>query len=158
VNGINLETFDGLREAMESLLPAADDPALPPELLVTPLRFVPTGLGGLVGLHDDPTGEIFGRRLDAVVSITVRARTDAGLLDATNAVVQAIVAAERATLRALGILSLSLTEMGPKWSQGTGGNRVAGREITASVLYEYLKPPEEAGEVIQRIPINLVSL
>ena len=158
MDGINLETLDGLRQALESLLPEAEDPSLAPELLLTPQHFVPTGLGGFVGLHDTPPGEIYGRRLAAVVSITVRARTDAALHDAANAVTRSLVTADRPTLRTLGILSLSLAGMGPQWSQGTGGNRIVGREITASVLYEYLKLPEEAGEVIQQIPIHLETL
>ncbi len=142
------EALDALSAALESLLPPDLSPS--PSMMVNPARIVPTGLGGFVGLQDDPLGEIIGRRLDALVTVNVETPT-ADLAEAVMAVTSAFLAADRTTLRGLGILRMALDEIGSASSKGNNTQR----DLSFSVLFEYLKRPEENGGVISEIPVIL---
>jgi hypothetical protein len=152
VDTLSLAALDGLTAALTSLLPPAADPALQPALLVQPRRLVPAGIGGFVGVNDDPHGEILGRRLEATAVVTVKASGDA-LDGAVAAVSRALLAADRAALRGAGILRLALGEVGPK--PAAPGQATAERDLAFDVLYEFLKLPEADEGVIQEIPIEL---
>ena len=150
---INTEALNGLTTVIQSLLPDVVPPELPPFLLVTPMNITPTGLGGFVGLNNDPQGDILGRRLEATVHVTARA---AGLEELNNAVptiTQALLGLDRATLLENGVLQISLDEIAPVSSSGQPGELV--RELKFRVLYEFLKIPEESEELIEQIPINV---
>ena len=146
------EAIDGLTAVVASLLPAGGDPALRPLALVSPLRIAPTGLGGFVGLNDDPPGDILGRRLKASVAVTVRASTAGALNDAVKNVTKAFLAADRQALLEQGILKLALEEVGP----AADGNGASQRELRFTVLYEFVKRPSELeGGVIEEVPLDL---
>ena len=65
----------GLAAAIESLLPDEADPDVRPTVIVSPRKIAPTGVGGFVGLNEEPEGEIYGRRVEANVFVTVKAET-----------------------------------------------------------------------------------
>jgi hypothetical protein len=153
MDAIGVEAMDKLSATLEELLPPGDSPALAPTLEVHPLRIVPTGLGGFVGLSQGPAGEIVGRRLEAWARVAVKAASVDGLGDAVSAVTGALLAADRGSLRSRGVLRLELDTLGPKPAADIAG--VAEREIQFKVLYEFLKLPAEIGDVIQRVPIDL---
>jgi hypothetical protein len=152
VDTLSLAALDGLTAALTSLLPPAADPTLQPALLIQPRRIVPAGIGGFVGVNDDPHGEILGRRLEATAVVTVKASGDA-LDGAVTAVSRALLAADRATLRGAGILRLALGEVGPK--PPAPSQATAERDLSFDVLYEFLKLPEAGEGVIREIPIEL---
>jgi hypothetical protein len=149
---ISVEAMNGLSAVLAELLPAGAAPTLAPTLEVHPLRIVPTGLGGFVGLSHEPEGEIVGRRLEATALVAVKAASVDGLGEAVSAVTSALLAADRRSLRDRGVLRLDLDALGPKPAAASDG--VAEREVQFKVLYEFLKRPVEAGDVIQRVPID----
>lgn len=148
---ISVEALSNLSDVLAELLPPGASPALNPGLELYPLRIAPTGLGGFVGLHHGPEGEILGRRLEASARVAVKAADVDGLGEAVTAVTSALLAADRTVLRSKGILRLDLDSIGPK-PEPPGP---AEREVQFKVLYEFLKKPTEAGAVIERIPIDL---
>jgi hypothetical protein len=152
---ISEEALDGLGVALSSLLPTSPDPALEPVLQVLPRRVVPTGIGGFVGPQAVPVGEILGRRVEANARIMVRARDRDDLIPVVDATTRALLAADRATLTGSGILSLTLDTVGDVAVSGQGVDRVASRELSFRILYEFLKRPEAAGGVIEETPVVL---
>ena len=153
---INLEAVNELASALETLLPPAANPALRPNVLVNPLRITPAGLGGFVGLNQEPPGEIHGVHLEATAFVTVKADRDASMNAATAAITHAVVAAERASLLRSGIVRIALEEVGPiSVRQGGGVSAAQQRDLTFSILFEYLKRPEVAEGIIREIPLDV---
>jgi hypothetical protein len=138
---------------MTALLPSAPAPAIAPQLHIAPTRVTPTGVGGFVGLNHDPPGEILGRRLAARVFVTVQAGQDGSVNETVSGVTRALLGADPVELRSSGILRLSLAELGPVAVSGQGQNQVSRRELEFAVLYEYLRLPDAAEGVIERIPL-----
>ncbi|MBV9774802.1 MAG: hypothetical protein JO040_12685 [Gemmatimonadetes bacterium] len=149
---MNDEVIQGLTDVLTGLLPASADLSLRPVLMVNPVRITPTGLGGLVAPSADPAGEVVGRRLQARVSVTVKAADEDGLGPAVTGVTQAFLGVDRATLIRQGVLRLTLGELG---ADSVAANGRARREVGFDVLYEFLKGPSEAGGIIQTIPLQL---
>ena len=150
---IDTEALSGLNAAIESLLEDVAAPSIQLGPMVTSAHIAPTGLGGFVGANEVPQGEIFGRRLQATVLVTVSANDADALNEAVVAVTGACLGADRALLLEKGILRITLDDVGP---QATGvEDTTLERALTFDVLYEFLKRPEEAEDVIVEVPINL---
>ncbi len=156
MDDITNEALTGLTTSLQSLLPnlGAGGPQI--ALTVNPLSISFTGLGGFVGINDQPPGEILGRRISATVFISVITQStdlagppDPAVLDSAEAQVRsAFLAADRATLQKTGILRIS---SGPPPAADTDTTR----NLSFAVLYEFLKIPQTAEGVIQQIPITL---
>jgi len=155
VDEINAEALAGLTDAMESLLADVADPSVQLSQLVTPTHISPTGLGGFIGVNEDPRGGILGRRLQAKTLVTVSANDVDSLNEAVVAVTGACVGADRGPLLEQGILRVTLDIVGPQSTSGSGNNMTVERTLTFNVLYEFLKRPEESEDVILEVPINL---
>ena len=147
------EALAGLNAAMGSLLEDAVTPPIQLGSLITSTLLTPTGLGGFVGANEVPAGEIFGRRLQATVLVTVSANDADALNEAVVAVTSACLGTDRALLLEKGVLRITLDEVGPQ-AAGVEDATVE-RALTFDVLYEFLKRPEEAEDVIVEVPINL---
>jgi len=153
VGEIDTAALSGLNAAIESLLEDVAAPSIQLGPMVTSARIAPTGLGGLVGANEVPQGEIFGRRLQATVLVTVGANDAAALNEAVVAVTGACLGTERALLLEKGILRITLDGVGP---QAAGvEDATLERALTFDVLYEFIKRPEEAEDIIAEVPINL---
>lgn len=150
---IDAAAFAGLTTALTDLLPSAE-PTLAPQLSINPLRVRPTGLGGYVGPHVSPDGDVVGRLLDAQALVQVKAASVDGLDAAVSSVTQALVGAGRTTLRAAGILRLELDTLGDKVPPAKAKDPAA-QPVTFSVSYEFLKEPDADGGVISEIPLEL---
>jgi hypothetical protein len=140
----------GLAAAIESLLPDEPDPDVRPTVLVSPRKIAPTGLGGFVGLNEEPEGEIYGRRVEAKVFVTVKADTAGDLPAAVTAVTRALLTPDRSTLSGEGIQRILLEDMA---APGTAGG-VTFRDLRFAVLYEFLRLPTAPEGVIQTIPLD----
>jgi hypothetical protein len=155
VSTIADEAVGGLAAAIESLLPDVADPDLRPTVLVSPRRIAPTGVGGFVGLHEEPEGQIFGRRVEANVFVTVRADDADGLPAAVTAVTRALLTPDRSTLAGEGIQRILLEDMAAAGSDGG----VSFRDLRFAVDYEFLRLPAASEGVIETIPLDFeVSL
>src|SRR5262249_49551384 len=152
------EAIASLTTAMTSLLPPPVDPAVPHSVLVTPTRITPTGLGGFTGLHPNPEGEVFGRRVAARVTVSVGAQNVTGLDPAVARVTQAVMTTSRGELSQLGILRVGVLELGARpISPQQGPPSPQRRDVEFDVLFEFLKLPAQAGGVIQTIPLDIES-
>lgn len=151
------EALSGLSGVVQSLLPVVDDPDLRPTLLVNPVRFTPTGLGGYIGLHSDPRGGIYGIRLEAAAIVVARAADDSSLNDAIQAVTRALVASDPAEMRRKGVFRVSLESVGERSEVGAaaGPRSLVARELTFKIVYEHVRLPQEAAGMIDEIALEL---
>jgi hypothetical protein len=76
---------------------------------------------------------------------------DTAALQTVAEVCAALVGADRAALRSLGILRINLGSPGSVSERA--GN--AARELSFRVLYEYMKRPVDSEGIIQQIPIQV---
>jgi len=150
---LNGEALTQLTTALSSLLPPSGNPALAPDLAVSPTRFATTGLNGFVGTNDDPEGEILGRRVSANAIVGVKTETLDTLNGAVADLTAAVIGAPRGDLRKLGILDLGVEGLGLQTPPADGG--VARQEVTFSVSFEFLKFPEDSSGVIAEIPLDV---
>lgn len=158
MDAIAAEAIASLTTAMSSLLPSPPTPALAPALMVTPVKVAPAGIGGYVGHHPDPQGDVLGRRVTARVIMSVPAANATALDDEVERVTQSVLTAARGELAQLGILKLSLLELGPRPPASSGGPPTAPRrDVTFDVLYEFLKLPEAAGGALQTVSLDIES-
>ena len=141
----------GLAAAIESLLPDVADPDVRPTVIVSPRKITPTGVGGFVGLNEEPEGEIYGRRVEANVFVTARADDADDLPAAVTAVTRALLTPDRSTLAAEGIQRILLEDLAAPGSAGG----VAFRDLRFAVLYEFLRLPTAPEGVIQTVPLDL---
>ncbi len=151
---LTVEALAGLKSSLASLIPPAAEPEYTSVLSIIPGRVHPTGVGGFVGLSTDPIGEIFGRRIEAAVSITIKAGAAEELGVMVDTVTHSLMAAGRTVLAQNGILSLTLEGVGPLKVSGSGNNQITERDLSAQVLYEFLKLPEQASGLIHEVPIE----
>jgi hypothetical protein len=150
------EALASLVAALDDLLPPAPDLAFRPTLAIQSLGFTPIGLGGFVGMNGDPRGEIHGRLVRARVLATVRAAAHDGLPAAALAVIQALAAAEAATLRQRGILRIGPADLQATASVSPPADGAPAEQgLAFDVLYEFLKRPEEAEGIIEEIPLQV---
>lgn len=154
MDAIDAAAFAGLTTALTDLLPPPPQPALAPQLSINPLRVRLTGIGGYVGPHVSPDGDVVGRLLDAQALIEVKATSVDGLDAAVSSVTQALVGAGRSALRASGILRLELDTLGDKVPPAKAKDP-ATQPVTFAVAYEFLKGPDEGEGVIAEIPLDL---
>lgn len=145
------EVLNGLLSAVNSLLPPIADPTLQPTLRLNAVQLLPTGLGGFIGMNDDPKGEIWGQRLNADVLMTVKAASASELNNAVTAHLNALLGQTRQTLLEHGILRLTLADLGG----GAIAPGAAEQVLTFRIFYEFVKKPTEDEGVIQEIPISV---
>jgi hypothetical protein len=151
VASIEAEAIDELTAAITALIPGG---VPPPFVVLHPRTVRPVGLGGFVGLHHDPDGDVVGRQVDATIAVAVVADDPIALANATAAVNRALVAADRAALRHSGVLRLALDDVGSQ-SPVAGGAGDLSQTLTFSVLFEFLKLPEEAEGIIEEISLDV---
>jgi hypothetical protein len=152
------DAVQALNLAVTGLLPPPASPELAPEVLVNPVHTHPAGIGGFVGLHPDPNGEIHARRLRAQVVIRVKADTMAGLGSAESAVANALLTADRTHLRSQGIFRIVRdTGFGPVYAGADAGLTVAaGKDLRFDIDFEYRRLPDAPAGVIGELPLDLL--
>jgi hypothetical protein len=151
VDAISVEALGALSVALQGLLPAVADPAQKPKVSIQPHKISPIGLGGFVGINDNPAGEIIGRSIDATVVIGVIAAKDQ-IDPAVAAVMNALVAADRASLTAQGLQRITFEKMD---DVSAVSDTLAQRPVSFRVLYEFLKKPVDPEGIIHEIPLNI---
>ena len=146
-----MEAFNALSAAVQALLPAVADPAQTPKVTIQPDRISPTGIGGFVGINDNPVGEILGRSIEATAVVGVVAAKDQ--IDAAVAgTINTVLAADRATLAAQGVQWIRFDKLD---DVSAVSNALVQRPVSFRVLYEFLKKPVDPEGVIQQIPLNI---
>ena len=150
-DSIGAEALDKLLVTLQSLLPPIIDPVLPATMQVVPVRISTIGVGGVIGISQNPAGEIQGRRVEATVLVTAAAKDTTSLGTAVTSIARAFTS-DPGGLRASGIERLVLAALGP--APASGGATVQ-RELTFDVIYEYLKFPSADEGQIKEVPIDL---
>lgn len=145
---INEAALVGFRNAIESMIASSGNPDLEATIAIGPVRITPTGVGGFVRLNEDPIGEVYGRRVEGTVSVAVTANNEESLNGSVASLLSALIGRDKATLRESGIYRIDMDGMGSVVRE-TGRFE---QDATFSVLYEYLRIPEEAESVITQIP------
>jgi hypothetical protein len=152
LDAISVEALAGLRAAIQSLLPAQANANLQPSIDIQPVSISPAGLGGFVGINDNPAGEIVGRRVAGTVLIGLKAASANDMNGVLSGAINSLVAADRATLRGQGILQLTLAKVDELIP---GAQTSVQQQVSIQILYEFLKVPVDAEDVIQQIPLNI---
>jgi hypothetical protein len=152
-DSIGAEALDKLLVTLQSLLPPIVDPVLPASVQVVPVRISVIGVGGVIGISQNPAGEIQGRRVEATVLVTAAAKDTNSLGTAVTAIARAFTA-DPSGLRESGIERLVLAALGPAPAPA-GGAATVQRELTFDVTYEYLKFPTADEGQIKEVPIDL---
>jgi hypothetical protein len=152
LDSVSVEAMDGLSAAIQFFLPAQADANLQPSISVQAVSITPTGLGGFVGINDNPAGEIVGRRIEGTVVVAIKAADATGIDAAAGGAINALLAADRAALLNQGLLRLAVNTVG---DSAAGPGTSVQKQIGLGILYEYLKIPTDAGDVIQQIPLNI---
>lgn len=149
------EALDALNNRLATLLPSIDAP-LDPEILITPERTHAAGIGGYVGKHPDPFGEIHARRVKAQVIVRVKADSVAGLSAMEANITRALVAASPNALRTQGIFRITrdtdFQSTVLSADDGLGAN--AGRDLRFQVDFEYRRLPDAPAGVIEDLFID----
>lgn len=149
------QALESLNTVLASLIPSEDDIELQPVLNVKPMRIRLVGIGGVVGLHNDPVGEIFSRRVEAQVAITVKANQENELPVAVSGITSALLTIERVVLVENGLHLIEKTGEGEIVTLGSGNNAISQQDVTFDINYEFIKFPEEAGGIISDVPLEL---
>jgi hypothetical protein len=152
-DSIGAEALDKLVVTLQSLLPPIIDPVLPATVQVVPVRISFIGVGGVIGISQNPAGEIQGRRVEATVVVTAAAKDTNSLGTAVTDIARAFTT-DPVGLRESGIERLVLAALGSAPAPASGGATVQ-RELTFDIIYEYLKFPSADEGQIKEVPIDL---
>ena len=152
---INIEALDNLKVALQFLVPDFTATDIDCFVIVSPLHFAPSGIGGLVGIDSNSSQEIYGVKLNAQVNITLQAQSLDEINNALATVSGALTGAEKRVLKQQGILEISLEKIGALLSHHRGQQTYMSIDLIFKLLFEYLKEPESGDDIIQEIPTSV---
>jgi hypothetical protein len=141
-----------LETVLTGYLPPVSSGSVNRDVLIVPKRIKPLGLGAYVGMHDDPSAEIYGRSVEATAEFRIsRKGNDLSAINSEiSSLTTALLATDRSTLRNDGIYILKLDELSSPTAVGNGNARTA----TFTIHYEYQDIPSQAGGVIDEIVLK----
>lgn len=148
------EAVAALQSEIAGLLADPGEPSLEPEVSVDALRSHLSGIGGLVGLNRDPSGEILARRLDARVTVRVKANSLAALAAVEAEATTAIVGADPVLLRSRGVHRITREVEGTDTvlAASDGLSAPAGKDLRFKVIYEHVRLPTAPSGVLETLP------
>jgi hypothetical protein len=141
-DALSLEAIGALEAAFAGILPGGVPAGLTRQLRIMPQRVRPAGMGGYVGQHREPSAGLFGRRVNAVVEVSIVGGNDttAGGYSATLS--GQILAQSRSDLAQRGIHRLTGTPVGGV------------RTLAFSVDFEFIKEPVAGEGVILDLALD----
>ena len=152
---INIEALDHLKIILQILVPDFSATDIDCFVIVNPLHFAPSGIGGLVGINANNDNEIYGVKVNAQVNITLQAQSREEINNALATVSGALTGAEKKVLKEQGILEISLEKIDDLLSHNKGQKTYMSIDLIFKLLFEYLKVPESGGDIIQEIPTSV---
>jgi hypothetical protein len=132
-DALSAEAVGALETAFAGLLSGPVPAGLTRQLRVLPRRVRPLGMGGYVGQHLEPAAALFGRRIDALVEVSITGGNDSAAGGYSATLAGEILAQSRSDLAQRGIHRLA------------GSPTSSVRSLAFSVDFEFIKPPT-AGE------------
>ena len=151
MDSVNLEALAAMKTALLNCLPSPSTPESTPDISITKAHITPAGISGVVGINDDPPGDIIGRMVRASVAITLKASDAEQLPRILDNSITTLLGQGEGELRQAGILKMELEKPGPSHADQSPVTR----DINIELLYEYRKYPDSAQGVISHTPINL---
>jgi hypothetical protein len=115
------------------------------EVRLLPEAIRPLGLGGYIGTHPDPHGEIHGRQLTGILQITIHGGNNTTASAYLEQLIHGLMTQHRTDLRREGIHKLRFKS-----------DRIDDpRSALFDLHYEYLHLPTTGGEVIDELDLNV---
>lgn len=148
VDEISKQAIDSLTAIVTAILPPGVNQA---NIMLIPKKVACIGIGGVVGISSNPSGEIIGRNVEANVDITVKANDENTLRSQLAEVASAFMTKSRKEMVEQGLSRLEITEPGASINI-TGGFQSS---VSLTVQYEYLKTPTDSSGIIKEIPLNM---
>ncbi len=148
---INQEAIQELKTAIDALIPDPLEPGVEAVVTLTAASISPTGLGGFIQLNEEKTGDILGRRVQAMAAVFLESNNPDNLQQSATAVTEAFMGMDRQARLENNILAMN--QISSEYSRLRGSDRQI--ELRFKVLYEYKQIPEETQDIISEIPINL---
>jgi len=155
VDEITEQALTNMVGVLESFLP----PALPDvdqSVILIPEKVKPTGLGGYVGVNEDPESSLFGRYIHAISEITLVSTVGVNDLQrAVSNITHGLLAQGRQTLRSNGIFKLDLGALSAVAHAGSGNNAIDNRSIRFNLEFEFIPEPVESEGNIDQLEISM---
>ncbi|MEJ2200943.1 MAG: hypothetical protein P8X63_08005 [Desulfuromonadaceae bacterium] len=143
---LNQLALSALDAAIATLLPASVPGGLTREVRLLPEAVLPAGIGGYIGLHPEPRGEIYGRRLRARLQISIRGGNEGNASSYLDQIVQGLLTQHQGDLRREGLQSLSLRP-----------DSVDTRNAQFDLSFEYRHLPTVSGGIIQDLDLSVAN-
>lgn len=145
MDSIALEAVAALEAALNGLMPAPVPAGLTRLTRVVTQRIRPCGLGGYIGVHQDPTASLYGRRLNARLEVDIGADEPADASAYAAALSGQVLAQTRAELASLGIHRLS------------GAPAPDSSRLAFDVDFEYVHVPDAGEGVIDTLDLGVFN-
>ncbi len=154
MNLVDQAALNGLNAALVQLIGLPD---VVPTLVSA--RFLPVGLGALVGMSQDPErfDQLLGRRIDAEISLLASGATPEETRAKAGVITSALLAADRAVARRRGLLKWELRKRGLARELGESPLGPQEIELRFTVLYEYVHQPTDSAERIPGIDLTILG-
>jgi len=133
-----------LDSTITGLLPASVPSGLTREVRILPDVIRPSGLGGYVGLHPDPHGEIYGRKFKATLQVNISGGNDSAATTYLDQIIHGLLTQDHTDLRREGIHSLKFKP-----------EPIEQRRAQFDLFYEYLQLPSTSGDVIHSLDLSI---
>ena len=143
MDSVAVEAVTALEAAVGTLLPAAVPPSLTRRVRVLVTRIRSAGLGGYVGQNPDPAANLFARRVDARIEVSIAGGADDAAFAYGAQLASGMLAQARADLARQGILRLR------------GMPPTGSRDLAFDIGFEYIKVPTAGEAVIDSLDLNL---
>jgi hypothetical protein len=152
------QAIDALRAGISGLLTNVGNSPVP-QVFVLASKSGLSGIGGFVGLQDDPQSEIYSRKLDAEVAVRIFADTAAGLMAAEEQATRDMIGADTTFLRQSGFLAINRKSDAepPMLASADGIPAPVGRDLKFSVQFEHRPQPTDAEGVMGAIPLDITQ-
>lgn len=138
-----------LRVTLQGILDTALDDSLPaPSLMILPYRVHQSGIGGVIGMHDEPDGEVLGVTVNAKIIAHVQASSSSvvsAIIDSVSSVFQSL---DRSEAFAAGIRRLEFNDTSVLTERR---GSLMDREISFDILYEFQQLPTQSSDTISDI-------
>lgn len=142
-DALSQDAIDGLGLVIASLLPTDTPAGLNRSLVVETRRVRPLGLGGYVGNHVEPEGALFGRRLNARLSISIGGGNEANARTHAASLADHLLCLSRGELLAAGVHRLARADSADA------------RVIVFDVDFEFIRTPTTAEGVITDLVLDI---
>ena len=152
---ITLQALGNITGVLESFLPPPT-PNVVQSLIVLPKKVKPTGLGGYVGMNDQPGASLYGRYIQAISEVSLVSTNGlSSLLLATANLTSQLLSQDRVTLRNNGIFKIGFEEMSDVSHSGSGNNAIDSRTVRFILQFEFIPLPVQPEGRIDQLEYNL---